>query len=174
MLYELGWAEFQLSQIDEAIAHYRTALAQDPDHAPSAYELGGILVTLGDLDEGIALLQHSVEVTPTVLGYYDLGVASGRKGDRSGEIASLKQAIAMEPNHADAHLNLGLTYARMENIPLAKQHLKQARELYQAQIEVLEHAYLGRNSLDAQILDLAAVFSVGSVNASSLASSFTG
>lgn len=153
VLYGLGRVEFQLSQIEDAMAHYRAALAQDPDHAPSAYELGSMLVTLGSLEEGIALLQHSVAISPTVLGYYDLGISLGRNGDRAGEIASLQEAIAMQPDHADSHLNLGLSYAYTGDIPAAKQHLKQARDLYQAQIEALEHAHLGRNSLDAQIID---------------------
>lgn len=153
VLYGLGRVEFQLSQIEDAMAHYRAALAQDPDHAPSAYELGSMLVTLGSVEDGIALLQHSVAIAPTVLGYYDLGISLGRNGDRPGEIASLQKAIAMQPDHADSLLNLGLSYAYMGDIPAAKQHLKQARDLYQAQIEALEHAHLGRNSLDAQIID---------------------
>ncbi len=153
VLYELGRVEFQLGYLEEAIADYRAALAQDPDHGPSAYELGSMLVTLGQLDNGIALLQHTVAIAPTVLGYYDLGIALGRNGDRDGEITSLQRAIAMQPDHADSHLNLGLTYAHLGDTTAAKQHLQQARDLYQAQIEALEHAHLGRNSLDAQIID---------------------
>jgi tetratricopeptide (TPR) repeat protein len=153
VLYELGRAEFQLSQIEEAIAHYREALTQDPDHAASAYRLGSILVTLGRVDEGIAYLQHSVAVAPTALTYYDLGISLGRRGDRQGEIASLEKAIALQPDYADAHLNLGITYARLNDIPHSKQSLQQARDLYQAEIEKLEHAHLGQNSLDARIID---------------------
>ncbi|MBD2115082.1 MULTISPECIES: tetratricopeptide repeat protein [Cyanophyceae] len=153
VLYQLGRAEFQLGNLEAAIAAYRAALAQDADHAPSAYELGSMLVTLGQIDDGIALLQQSVAIAPTVLGYYDLGISLGRSGDRRGEINSLQQAIALQPDHADSHLNLGLSYAYLGDIAAAKRHLTQARNLYQAQIEALEHAHLGRNSLDAQILD---------------------
>jgi tetratricopeptide (TPR) repeat protein len=153
VLYELGRAEFQLSQVDEAIAHYRQALTLNPDHAPSAYELGSILVTLGQVDEGIQLLQQAIAVAPTPLTYYDLGIALGRRGDRQGEVEQLQNAIALRPDYADAHLNLGITYARLGEIVPAKQHLQQARDLYQAEIEHLEHAHLGKNSLDAQILD---------------------
>jgi len=153
VLYELGRAEFQLNQVDDAIAHYRDALVQNPDHAPSAYELGSILVTLGSVEEGIQHLRHSVAIAPTPLTYYDLGIALGRRGDQQGEIANLQEAIALQPDYADAHLNLGITYARLGNATRAKRHLQQARALYQAEIERLEHAHLGRNSLDAQIID---------------------
>ncbi|MBD2056794.1 tetratricopeptide repeat protein [Oculatella sp. FACHB-28] len=153
VLYELGQAEFQLSQVEDAIAHYREALAQDPDHAASAYRLGSILVTLGSVDEGIEYLQHSVAVAPTALTYYDLGISLGRRGDRQGEIENLKQAIALQPDYADAHLNLGITYARLNDVPHAKQSLQIARDLYQEEIEKLEHAHLGQNSLDARIID---------------------
>jgi tetratricopeptide (TPR) repeat protein len=153
VLYELGRAEFQLAQVESAIAHYRSALVADPDHAPTAYELGSILVTLGNLDEGIALLQHSVELAPTPLTHYDLGIALGRSGDSAGAIANLQQVIALQPDYADAHLNLGIAYARLGQIDEAKGSLKRARDFYQAEIEQLEHAHLGRNSLDAQIID---------------------
>ena len=153
VLYELAQAEFQLNQVEDAIAHYQAALAQNPDHAPSAYRLGSMLVTLGSVDAGIGYLQHSVEVAPAVLAYYDLGIALGRRGDRQGEIENLTRAIALQPDYADAHLNLGITYARLDQIALAKQHLQQARDLYQAEIEQLEHAHLGQNSLDARIID---------------------
>lgn len=153
VLYELGRAEFQLSRVEDAIAHYRAALAQDPDHAPSAYELGSILVTLGNLEEGIGLLKHSAAILPVPLTYYDLGIALGRSGDKLGEIAQLNQAIALKPDYADAYLNLGITYARLGQLDAAKNNLQQARQLYQAEIEKLEHAHLGRNSLDAQIID---------------------
>lgn len=153
VLYELGRAEFQLSHVESAIAHYRAALAQDPDHAPSAYELGSISVTLGNLEEGIGLLKHSVAIAPEPLTYYDLGIALGRSGDKLGEINTLKQAVALKPDYADAYLNLGITYARLGQLDEAKDNLQQARQLYQAEIEKLEHAHLGRNSLDAQIID---------------------
>jgi tetratricopeptide (TPR) repeat protein len=153
VLYELGRAEFQLGQVEDAIAHYRLALAQKPDHAASAYRLGSILVTLGSVDEGIAYLQDSVAIEPTVLAYYDLGISLGRRGDRQGEIENLEKAIALQPDYADAHLNLGITYARLNDIPHAKQSLQRARDLYQTEIEQLEHAHLGQNSLDARIID---------------------
>lgn len=153
VLYELGRAEFQLGQIRPAVAHYRAALSTDPDHAPSAYELGSMLVTLDKLDEGIQALQHAVALSPTALYFYDLGIALGRAGDAQAKIEALEAAIVLKPDYADAYLNLGLTYARMNVIPDAKKYLQQARDLYQAEIEALEHAHLGRNSLDAQIID---------------------
>jgi tetratricopeptide (TPR) repeat protein len=153
VLYELGRTEFQLGQVAPAIDHYRQALDLEPDHAASAYELGGILVTLGQLNEGIHWLQHSAAIAPMPVTYYDLGIALGRSGDRQGEIQQLQQAITLQPDYADAHLNLGIAYARLNNLPPAQQHLQKARDYYQAEIEKLEHAHLGRNSLDARILD---------------------
>lgn len=153
VLYELGRAEFQLGQVQEAIAHYRAALSVEPDHAPSAYELGSMLVTLGHVEEGVQGLRHAAELSPSALYLYDLGIALGRAGDSQAQIDALTQAITLKPDYADAYLNLGLTYARLDVIPEATKHLQRARDLYQAEIETLEHAHLGRNSLDAQVID---------------------
>ncbi|MGB3787997.1 MAG: tetratricopeptide repeat protein [Phormidesmis sp.] len=153
VLYELGRAEFQLGEIRSAIAHYRAAVSVDSSHAPSAYELGSMLVTLGNVDEGIQRLQQAVSLSPKPLYFYDLGIALGRAGQPQAKIDALEAALALDPNYADAHLNLGLTYARLNNISEAKHSLQRARDLYQAEIETIEHAHLGRNSLDAQIID---------------------
>lgn len=153
VLYALGRAEFQLGQVQEAIAHYRLALSVEPDHAPSSYELGSMLVTIGQVEDGVQALHHAATLSPNALYLYDLGIALGRTGDSQSKIDALKQAIALKPDYADAYLNLGLTYARLNIIPEATKYLQQARDLYQAEIETLEHAHLGRNSLDAQIID---------------------
>lgn len=154
VLYELGRVEFQLGKVQPAIAHYRKALTVDPNYAPAAYELGSILVTLGrQVDEGIQYLQQAVALAPTDLYFYDLGIAQGRVGNVQAKIDALEQALVLKPNYADALLNLGLTYARLGDITQAKHYLQEARDLYQAEIEKLEHAHLGRNSLDAQIID---------------------
>jgi tetratricopeptide (TPR) repeat protein len=49
---------------DEAIGEYRKALAIDPDHAPSLYELAGVLATLGRDGEAIGYSERAAALDP--------------------------------------------------------------------------------------------------------------
>lgn len=153
VLYQLGKAEFLLGEIDRAIQHYKTALQYDPKHAATAYELGSIMVSTGQVQQGIRYLKQSIANNPTFDAHYDLGVALSRVGDPKGAIASLQNAIDLEPQNADAHLNLGLVLARSQQNDQGSQQLQLARHLYQAEIGRLKEPHLGGASLDAAVLD---------------------
>ncbi len=152
VLYQLAKAEFLLGEIDRAIQHYQVALQYEPKHAAAAYELGSILVSSGQVQQGIYYLKQSIANKPTFDAYYDLGVALSRVGDPSAT-AFLQHAIELDPQNADAHLNLGLVLARSQQNELGAQQLQLARHLYQEEIDRLKDAHLGGASLDAAVLD---------------------
>jgi Flp pilus assembly protein TadD len=61
----LGFACVQLGRDDQAIAHYRNALAQDPNHVPSHTALAELLVRRGKMVEARAALREALEISPT-------------------------------------------------------------------------------------------------------------
>ena len=54
-LAPIGAVYVMLGRIDAAIHCYRQALAIKPDFAEAAGSMGSLLLTLGDLEEGLAL-----------------------------------------------------------------------------------------------------------------------
>jgi tetratricopeptide (TPR) repeat protein len=52
------------ARYDEAIGEYQKALSLDPDHAPSLYELAGVLATLGRDAEAIGYSRRAAELDP--------------------------------------------------------------------------------------------------------------
>ena len=55
--------------------------------------------------------REGIRLKPGVAGaHYLLGNALHLKGDVDGAIAAFRRAIALTPNHAQAHNNLGVVY----------------------------------------------------------------
>jgi len=61
----LGFACVHLARFDDAIGHYRNALAQDPNHGPSGTALGELLARRGDLAEARSVLRQTLALNPS-------------------------------------------------------------------------------------------------------------
>jgi tetratricopeptide (TPR) repeat protein len=98
--YELG----QQGRRDEAIARLRRSA--DGGYPTAWFSLGGMLLTGGQLDEGIAALQMFLRKAPldaaAVQTHLLLGRAFLAKGDLSQAIAQTQQARVMDPSNVDA------------------------------------------------------------------------
>ena len=60
----LGYACVQAGRLSDAEAHYRQALAQDPNHVASYTALGELLLRRGELTEGRQILQQAAKLAP--------------------------------------------------------------------------------------------------------------
>ena len=61
----IGLVLFQKGQIDDAIAHYRSALQMQPDWWDAEYNLGTALLAKGQVDEAILHCERAVAMRPT-------------------------------------------------------------------------------------------------------------
>jgi tetratricopeptide (TPR) repeat protein len=52
--------------VDEAIAHYRKAIALDPKHAQAHLHLGNAMRRKGDLDGAIACFRRALQLRPNL------------------------------------------------------------------------------------------------------------
>jgi tetratricopeptide (TPR) repeat protein len=98
--YELG----QQGRRDEALARLRRSA--DGGYSTAWYNLGGMLLTGGQLDAGIAALQRFLAEAPLDKAAVDTRVLLGRafltKGDVSQAIVQSEQARSMDPSNVDA------------------------------------------------------------------------
>jgi tetratricopeptide (TPR) repeat protein len=104
----IGLVLFQKGQIDDAIAHYRSALQMRPDWWDAEYNLGTALAAKGQVDEAILHCEKAVSMRPTDP---DAQVSLGNlllQKDRIDEaIAHYQKAIAVHPDHFLARYGLG-------------------------------------------------------------------
>jgi tetratricopeptide (TPR) repeat protein len=99
--------------IDGAEGAYRAAIAADPQHAHAHGALGQLCLNQrGAFAEAAALLRRSIELAPhsphVTHAQVGLGVALVQQGNLEGAEAAWRHALAIDPENANALVNLRL------------------------------------------------------------------
>ena len=77
-----------------AIARYRQAVQLNPANAVAHSNLGGLLVTQGQVGEGVAHLEEALRLDPeNPSAHYNLGMLQFRQGDAKGAIEHLSATV---------------------------------------------------------------------------------
>jgi tetratricopeptide (TPR) repeat protein len=126
----LGDALFQKGSVDEAIAHFQTALQIKSNYADAHNNLGTVLLQRGRVDEAITHYQTALQIKPDhAEAHNNLGTALFQKGSVDEAIAQCQAALQIKPDYADAHDNLG-------NALLQKGSVGEAITQYQKALEI--------------------------------------
>jgi Tfp pilus assembly protein PilF len=99
-------------RIDDAIVHYRRALAFKPDHAPALNNLGTALMAKGDVDGAIQSYERALAVEPGYSSaHFNLANALMRGGQPAKAAEHFRLALEASPGSADVYNNLGIALA---------------------------------------------------------------
>ena len=104
----LGLALFRLGRIDEAMAHYESALRVDPNNLEARYNLALACARLGQLPAALENYAKILALRPDsadVRSSY--GAALLRAGRRDDAAVQFQKALQLKPGLAEAHANLG-------------------------------------------------------------------
>lgn len=128
----LGIAEHQLGNLRAASARLKKSLEINPAIASNWQTLGVIHYESGDLDLAISSVMRAIHEAPSEAGNRVLLSALLRDyGWREAAVTELKRALDLDPELADAHFNLALSY--LEDTPpkpeLARRHYYAALDL---------------------------------------------
>ncbi len=136
----LGNTLFQEGHVDEAIAHYQTALQINPDYAEAHSNLGKALLLKGRVDEAIAHYQKALQLKPDnveTLNNLSLVLATGpqaslRDGPKAVELA--QRANQLTGNRNPSVLGtLAAAYAEAGRFPEAVETAQRALQLAESQ-----------------------------------------
>ena len=122
--FNLAYALDKQGRKDEALAHLRAAVADNPQ---AQYALGSELYDRGQFDAAIAELRGFVGRTPVkpadIVKAHDLiGLALAQQGKLLPAAEELQLALQMEPTSADLHGNLAFVLLQQKNFEGARQH----------------------------------------------------
>jgi tetratricopeptide (TPR) repeat protein len=107
--HNLGAALQADGRFDEAIAHYRRAIALRADYAPAYNNLASSLKSSGRTTDAIAAYEQALRVRPDYPeAHYNLANALVEAGRREEAIAHYQQASQAIGGAADVHNNLGI------------------------------------------------------------------
>jgi tetratricopeptide (TPR) repeat protein len=131
-LANLGVSQFRQGKLTAAQLALEKALAVNPNDAFSLTTLGAVMIEQNRIEDAIAYLERangSQADDAITLNY--LGVASSQLGQFGKAEQSLRRAITVNPEYAEAHFNLAVIYATAKppSIALAKRHYEKALEL---------------------------------------------
>src|SRR5262249_22247519 len=99
----------QQRELEAAEVVYREIRRACPDHARATHYAGVLSHQMGRSDEGIALMQRSLELEPERADWHNnLAIALQGMSRFDEAIAAYQRAIALDPRHASAHSNLGV------------------------------------------------------------------
>jgi protein O-GlcNAc transferase len=106
--HALACALTGLGQVEEALPHYRKAIALRPDFAEAQNNIGHAFQVLGRYDDAIAHYRHALALRPSYAeAHNNFGNTLHLTGQSEAAIAHYQKAIASRPDYAEAHWNLG-------------------------------------------------------------------
>jgi tetratricopeptide (TPR) repeat protein len=128
--YERGFA-LEDTDPEAARAAYDACLNADPQHVEARVNLGRLLHLAGRLEEAERVYRAAEEPEPLVL--FNLAVLLEDLGREADAIAAYREALALDPQLADAHYNLARLHERARNPKASLRHLLAYRRLMDRQ-----------------------------------------
>jgi tetratricopeptide (TPR) repeat protein len=112
--FEIGKAQFELTDFASAASSFEAALKKDTSDGEAAFFLAESWAKLSDWqkarDSYTYALTHGYEKGPS---YYGLGSAQVELGEFEGALGPLQRSIAIQPSLVNAHFQLGKAYRQL-------------------------------------------------------------
>jgi len=134
ILYFLGRIRYQQNRLDDAVSAFRAVVGIDPEHSKAADNLGLALEGKGDLESAEQAYRNAIEIEEKINSGYErpwlnLGRLLSETNDLKDAIPVLRKAVAINPNSADALLELGKAELSAADLQQARKHLERSIEL---------------------------------------------
>jgi tetratricopeptide (TPR) repeat protein len=115
--YNIANIYSRAGKVDEAAAHYKAALQEEPKYADAHNNFAGLLLEQKRYDEAIEHYSAAIRINPQYIYYFNLAnaladAASARHdtNEFAEAVRTYGQALQLDPGACDAHNNLGMTW----------------------------------------------------------------
>jgi tetratricopeptide (TPR) repeat protein len=126
-------------QLEQAVAHHRGGrleearltylriLRADAGHAEALRLLGSLVLSTGQVDAALPLLQAAVQHAPrSPEALYTFANGLQQKGQSANAVSTYRRALVLRPKFSEAHCNLGNALAAQEDWAAALPHYQAA------------------------------------------------
>jgi tetratricopeptide (TPR) repeat protein len=154
--FEAGNKAVENKKTQEAIVHFRQAVAIYPTFVMAHNNLGAQLLAQGKLDEAAEELRKAVELDQKAFNpKLNLGIVLVEQERFFEATLILDQAIALNPDSPAAQLYVGVARLKLENLDEAEKHLKAAYTLggssYSMALFHLGELYMNKGDREAAL-----------------------
>ncbi len=104
--FDRGLALAKWGRTEEAIAAYQAGLALDPVDATAHAHLGELLASANRWSDAEAEYRSAIHLVPHPDLFNSLGITLAQQGRIDEAATAFEEALAIDPNHADARANL--------------------------------------------------------------------
>ena len=126
----LGMALKEQDKLDEAMAHFHSAIQIKPNYEPAYNNLGFVLTLQGKTEEGILFYLKALEIKPGNADVrFNLGEALVRMGRVEEAIVEYREALKLKPESPVIHNNLAVALTRAGNYYDAVKEYREALRL---------------------------------------------
>jgi protein O-mannosyl-transferase len=110
----LGYALFTQGKVDDAIAHYESALQLNPNYEDAHSNLGRALAAQGKYAAAGVHFEAVLKLRPDDFkAHNNLGNVLAEQGRHPEAVLQFQEALRLKPNHAGAHNNLAISYQEL-------------------------------------------------------------
>ena len=135
----IAWAG--LGRTEEALADLGEAIALEPDLGRAYHQRGAVWSAMGRHGEALRDLDRAVRLAPTAAAYSDRASALLQLSREHEARRDYAAALALDPDLAPSHFNLGVLEVRRGRFPEAVPHLRRAAQLgWEQAVPLLEWA----------------------------------
>jgi serine/threonine-protein kinase len=118
---QVRYREFGANVGKEALGYFERAIARDPDYAPAHAGLGLMQVNLGDSAAARRSAKRALTLAPSLADAHMLlgMIRQNFDKDWRGAETALREAIRLNPGHAEAHHELSMLLMRLSRFDQA-------------------------------------------------------
>ncbi|MDP7449168.1 MAG: tetratricopeptide repeat protein [Candidatus Latescibacteria bacterium] len=150
----LSAVDYQLGNIDDALAGYQHVLAAAPEDTSTARVMGVIYLNAQRYEEAVASFEHVLQYGEHHGVLINLAITQMDKGESAAATESLQRALALEPDCFTCHYNLGNLYWATEDHENARSNFERAVALKPGDLDArfnLAITYLALEELDSAL-----------------------
>ena len=131
----LGHVYTKLNRPSDAVAAYRKAIELDPENTTFYQDLGHVYSDMGEAGKATEMYQKGAKLTgnqdpkETAKSQYFIAVDHLNSGREAQAMEVLRETLAADPGHADAHYYVAVLLLQENRMAKALEHLEKHLEL---------------------------------------------
>ena len=132
----MGIVLLRAARYEAAIAAFQKVTELQPDNFFGFQQLGTAYQTVGKPDLALANYEKAIAIQPSAQAYSNIGALQHGRGDYVRAVEAYRHAIALRPNSAATHRNLGDALTKMRRPAEARAAYVEAVRLAEVDLQV--------------------------------------